>query len=428
MALSHGRPLQMQMHLSRPLSNSISRGYHLPLPLRRRRSPSCSLHAQYNPKFRRPYTTVLIVPTGVGASIGGFAGDALPVARALATVADCVISHPNVLNAAMLYWPMPNVLYVEGYALDRFAQGLWALQPVHQNKVGLVLDAGIEEDLRLRHLQVADATRASLGLPIIEYIVTDSPLKIETWFHPKCGNSTGRVKNINSLLRAVSSLVSHTDVNAIAVVARFPDDDSEDFETYRQGKGVDLLAGVEAIISHSIVEEFKIPAAHAPANLPFPPSALLSPKSAAEEIGYTFLPCVLAGLSNAPQYVTHPGSFVNGSVVADDVDSVVLPADACGGDATLAFSKSKRPNKPLIITVEENKTVLDDTPNKLGIKTMKVNNYWEAMGVIAAHKAGIDPKSLRKDAIHNIQNPSQLYNPIRNISTNGKGHYHKVCV
>lgn len=41
----------------------------------------------------------------------------------------------QVLNAAMLYWPMPNVLYVEGYALDRFAEGSWALQPVHQNRV-----------------------------------------------------------------------------------------------------------------------------------------------------------------------------------------------------------------------------------------------------------------------------------------------------
>ncbi|XP_078175090.1 uncharacterized protein LOC144568591 isoform X2 [Carex rostrata] len=374
-------------------------------------------------QFRRSYTTVLIVPTGVGASIGGFAGDALPVARALATVADCVISHPNVLNAAMLYWPMQNVLYVEGYALDRFAEGLWALQPVHQNKVGLVLDAGIEEEVRLRHLQVADATRASLGLPVIEYIVTDSPLKVETWFDPKCGNSTGRIKNPDSLLRAVNSLVNYTDVNAIAVVARFPDDDLEDFEIYRQGKGVDLLAGVEAIISHLIVEEFKIPAAHAPANLPFPPSASLSPKSAAEEVGYTFLPCVLAGLSNAPQYVTNKGSFVNGCVVADDVDSIVLPADACGGNATLAFSKSKRPHKPLIITVEENKTVLDDTPDMLGIKAMKVKNYWEAIGVIAAHKAGIDPKSLRRDAIDNIQNPAQLYSPIRNISTNGKEHH-----
>lgn len=41
----------------------------------------------------------------------------------------------QVLNAAMLYWPMPNALYVEGYALDRFAEGLWGLQPVHQNRV-----------------------------------------------------------------------------------------------------------------------------------------------------------------------------------------------------------------------------------------------------------------------------------------------------
>jgi Protein of unknown function (DUF3326) len=60
---------------------------------------------------------------------------------------------------------------------------------------------------------------------------------------------------------------------------------------------------------------------------------------------------VLAGLSNAPQYVTHPGLFVNGCIVADDVDSVVLPADACGGSATLAFSKSKRPNKVLSILI-----------------------------------------------------------------------------
>lgn len=45
-------------------------------------------------------------------------------------------------------------------------------------QVGLVLDAGIEEELRIRHLQVADATRASLGLPVHEYIVTDTPLEV----------------------------------------------------------------------------------------------------------------------------------------------------------------------------------------------------------------------------------------------------------
>jgi hypothetical protein len=50
-------------------------------------------------------------------------------------------SASQVLNAAMLYWPMPNTLYVEGYALDRFAEGSWALQPVHQNKVSDALSS-----------------------------------------------------------------------------------------------------------------------------------------------------------------------------------------------------------------------------------------------------------------------------------------------
>ena len=44
--------------------------------------------------------------------------------------------------------------------------------------MGLVLDAGIEEELRIRHLQVADATRASLGLTVHEYIVTETPLEV----------------------------------------------------------------------------------------------------------------------------------------------------------------------------------------------------------------------------------------------------------
>ncbi|KAL1568364.1 hypothetical protein AAHA92_03737 [Salvia divinorum] len=357
---------------------------------------SCSSSLLPN-KFKRAYTSVMIVPTGVGAAIGGYAGDALPVARALASVVDCLISHPNVLNAAMLYWPMPNVLYVEGYALDRFAQGLWALEPVHQNKVGLVLDYGIEEDLRLRHLQVVDATRASLGLPVVEYTVTDAALQVEKWVDPKTGKSTGRINRPDSLLRAVDAFVERSGVNAIAVVARFPDDDDDDdLDKYRQGKGVDVLAGVEAVISHLVVQKFGIPCAHAPALLPFPASPRLCPKSAAEEIGYTFLPCVLAGLSSAPQY-SLSGDSRNG-IVGCDVDSVILPIDACGGDAALAFA-TRKTKRPLIVVVEENETVLNDTPEKLGISAVKVSNYWEAIGVIAAHKAGIDPNSLRKDGI-----------------------------
>ncbi|MGL5197125.1 MAG: DUF3326 domain-containing protein, partial [Chroococcales cyanobacterium] len=97
--------------------------------------------------IQRPYTVMLIVPTGVGAAIGGYAGDALPIARAIAQVCDRLITHPNVLNGAQLYWPISNAFYVEGYGLDCFAKGEWGLQPVHQNRIGLILDCAIEPEL-----------------------------------------------------------------------------------------------------------------------------------------------------------------------------------------------------------------------------------------------------------------------------------------
>ncbi|KAK9095119.1 hypothetical protein Scep_026588 [Stephania cephalantha] len=403
MALQQTRPFISPLPFLTQRSNSRSASLQVSC-----RSSSSSSASSFSNKIERAYTSVAIVPTGVGASIGGFAGDALPVARALAAVVDCLISHPNVLNAAMLYWPMPNALYVEGYALDRFAEGLWGLQPVHQNKVGLVLDAGMDEELRVRHLQVADAMRASLGLPVVEYVVTDVPLEVETWFDPKCGKSTGRIKHPDSLLRAVNTLVKSAKVNAVAVVGRFPNETIEEMEEYRHGKGVDLLAGVEAIISHLVVKEFQIPCAHAPAIAPLPLSSSLCPRSAAEEIGYTFLPCVLAGLSRAPQYVVRTsGSSEHNCIFSSDVDSVILPIDAFGGDGALAFARRLK-NQPLMIAVEENETVLDDTPDKLQIEVVKVANYWEAIGVIAAHKAGLDPYTLRRNGINNLKCASVL--------------------
>jgi len=49
-------------------------------------------------------------------------------------------------------------------------------------------------------------------------------------------------------------------------------------------QGIDLLAGVEAVISHLVVKEFQIPCAHAPAMLPLLLTEDLCPKSAAEEV------------------------------------------------------------------------------------------------------------------------------------------------
>ncbi|KAH7284511.1 hypothetical protein KP509_34G057500 [Ceratopteris richardii] len=365
--------------------------------------------------LQRPYSSVLIIPTGVGASIGGFAGDGLPVARAMSSLCDNVITHPNVLNAAMLYWPIPNIQYVEGYALDCFAKGDWGLAPVHQNKIGLVLDLGIERDLQLRHLQVIDAASASLGLSIVDHVVTDKPLGVQKWINEETGQSTGQLLQPDSLMRAVDSLLYHSDANAIAVVARFPDDSLDDISDYRQGQGVDALAGVEAVISHMIVEKFRIPCAHAPALSPLPLNPTISPRSAAEEIGYTFLPSVLAGLSRAPQFIIRteqPEGFSHPqSLWAHDIDSIVIPINACGGAGTVAFSQAK--HKPLLIAVEENETVLDDTPEKLQIEVVRAANYWEALGIIAAHKAGVHPMSLRRFREKDVGHCYTVSKPLR---------------
>jgi len=338
------------------------------------------------------FNVVLLVPTGINAAIGGYAGDALPVARAIASIADNLITHPNVLNGASLYWSMPNVLYTEGYALDRMAKGDWGLRPVRSNRIGVILDRAIEPDLELRHRQAIAAAQATLGLNITDILVTDSDLGVELRSGDS-GATWGTIANLDSLLRAAEKLIKVSQVQAIAVVARFPDDcDREALQNYRQGKGVDALAGAEAVISHAIVREFAIPCAHAPALQPLPLDATVSPRAAAEELGYTFLPCVLVGLSRAPQIITHRNLLRFNDITSDDIDAIVTPHSACGGAGLLALNCL--PNVQTIF-VKENLTALNVTPEMLGLRGITVNNYWEVIGVLAAIKSGINPHSLR---------------------------------
>ncbi|NJL66742.1 MAG: DUF3326 domain-containing protein, partial [Microcoleus sp. SM1_3_4] len=141
-----------------------------------------------------------------------------------------------------------------------------------------------------------------------------------------------------------------------------------------------------------IVRTFQIPCAHAPALLPLPLDPHLSPRSAAEEIGYTFLPCVLAGLSKAPQFTTQKADERSQlPITADRVDAVVIPATACGGSAILSWSGRSTVQ---IIAVRDNTTRMQVPPEKLGIKALQVNSYLEAIGVLVAMRAGISPASL----------------------------------
>ena len=169
-----------------------------------------------------PLPTLMVVPTGIGCAVGGYAGDALPSARLMAAASGCLITHPNVMNGAALYWSDSRIHYVEGYGLDRFAAGDWALRPVRCQRIGLLLDAGIEAELAQRQIQVAEACRATLGLDIGPVLRSDQPLGVSLHSGPS-GASWGSLERPDALLRAGERL-RDAGATAIAVVARFPED------------------------------------------------------------------------------------------------------------------------------------------------------------------------------------------------------------
>ena len=343
-----------------------------------------------------PLPTLMVVPTGIGCAIGGYAGDALPSARLLAAASGCLITHPNVMNGAALYWSDSRIHYVEGSALDRFASGDLALRPVRRQRVGVLLDAGIEADLRLRHLQVVDGCRATLGLELGPVVTTDVPLGVSLR-QGESGASWGSLERPDALLRAGEALRA-AGATAIAVVARFPEDpESEALAAYRGGSGVDVLAGAEAVISHLLCAHLGIPCAHAPALSPLELNPDLDPRAAGEELGTTFLPCVLVGLSRAPDLVPLSSVAAAGPLLtADQIGAVVVPAGALGGEAVLACVERGVPlipvHNPSVLSVHADALGLTEA----GATVIPASSYVEAAGFVLALREGISPAALQR--------------------------------
>ena len=208
------------------------------------------------------------------------------------------------------------------------------------------------------------------------------------------GSSWGTIERPDVLLRAGEQLVA-AGATAIAVVARFPEDpESEALAAYRAGSGVDALAGAEAVISHLLVRHLGIPCAHAPALLPLPLDPALDPRAAAEELGHTFLPCVLVGLSRAPDLVPLVYSAMRGTAPmlhAAQLGAVVAPAGALGGAAVLACAERGIP----LISVA-NPCLLEVTAEALGLAAIPASSYAEAAGLVLALREGIDPAALTR--------------------------------
>ena len=348
------------------------------------------------------YPTLFIIPTGIRCEIGGFAGDALPTAKLLAAACGCLITHPNVMNGGTLSLNDEKILYVEGFSLNRFAKGEIALRKVNKQRIGIIFDSSIENDLLIRHLQAVDACVATLGICVDSYEITDKPLGIVIK-NDVSGVSDGHIANPKSLIKAGEKL-KRKGATAIAIVGQFPEDiNDEATNLYREGKGVDSISGVEAIISHLVSKFLKIPCAHAPALNPIGLNKKLDPRAASEEIGYTFLPSVLIGLSKAPDLVEIPCKNQEISIHPDQVKSIVAPRGALGGEAVLACME-----RGLKIIAVDNQCILNvDNEIMKYPNLVEVDNYLEAAGILLTERYGLNLKSLKR--------PLQQFRELGNI-------------
>ena len=338
--------------------------------------------------------TIFIVPTGIGCEIGGFAGDALPSAKLLASASGCLVTHPNVMNGGTLSETDDRILYLEGYSLDRFAKGEIGLKKVNQQKIGIIFDSDIEKNLLTRHLQVADACISTLGINVCSYAITNNPIGVVI-SNKISGTSSGYIKNPMELINAAKRLVKEG-ITSIAIVTKFPDNlDSNDIELYRKGNGVDSIAGVEAVISHLISKYLRVPCAHAPALPQIDVEESLDPRAASEEIGFTFLPSVLIGLSKAPNLIELPSQGISDVLYPNQVEALIVPHGALGGEAVLASME-----RGVNIIAVRNSSALNVFNSHFNYPYLtEVNNYFEAAGLLLSLREGINPKSIRRPIV-----------------------------
>ena len=265
------------------------------------------------------------LPTGIGAKIGGYAGDIGHIVREYSKYFK-VIVNPNAVNGGILSAVNQNMLYVEGYAFDEFICGNIALDESKMpDKIGVLFDCAIPKDILNVHINTLNALKLVMGFDILDPCYTKMPVGVE--FSIKNAISSGAISNPTTLLEGAKELINKG-AQAIAAVCYFGED--ADDENYSNGTGIDPIGGVEAVISHLITKELKIPCAHSPAFYDIDISRRIeNPKVASECVSSTYLPCIIQGLARSPKISKDKG------ILNKDIKCLVVPDGALGSKAVL---------------------------------------------------------------------------------------------
>ena len=348
------------------------------------------------------FNVILLVPTGIGAKIGGDAGDAAPVARLIGAMCDNLITHPNVVNASDINELPDNSLYVEGSILTRLMMGTVGLQRVRSNRVLLVIDEHDDDYFTDSAVNSASAARTTLGLDC-SVIKMRHNVSMKTRYSSS-GRAIGEVDGLEKLLQDLRARRHTFDAIAMSSVIQVPGGLQID---YFNEDITNPWGGVEAILTHAISSVFEVPSAHSPMmenrEILNTELGIVDPRKAAEAISMTFLHCILKGLHKSPKIITDTKAMAYSGVISvEDISCLIIP-DGCVGLPVLAAVEQGIP----VISVKENannmKNNLSELPFEPG-KLFIAENYLEAIGIMGALKSGVTLESVRRPLSPTIVN------------------------
>ena len=360
------------------------------------------------------FNVAMLIPTGIGAAIGGHAGDATPVAQLMASVCDNLVIHPNVVNASDINEMPANALYIEGSVLCRLIMGTVGIQPVRANQVLVLLHPHPDRVFTNLAINAVNAARSSYGLNCPRVIEMDRPLVMSPDYTGS-ERAAGTVEGFENLCYLLDKYRGEYDAIAIASVISTPLHYYSDY-FWSDGDMVNPWGGVESMLTHTISSMYDLPSAHAPmlesqAVLDIE-TGVVDPRMAAEVISVSFLQCVLKGLQRSPNIIRDPEAMRDpGVLTARDISCLVIP-DGCLGLPTFAALEQGIQ----VIAVRENVNLMKNDLEALPWASGQlhiVDNYWEAAGVLSAIRTGIEPSAVRRPlrSILLEQTPTSLSMP-----------------
>lgn len=348
----------------------------------------------------RPYgprVVVSILPTGVRAEIGGFAGDATPCTNLLAAACDHLVTNPNAVTASDLYFARDNVHYVEGNLVCRFMLGQLDLGLVGRRPVSLVVERPVDEAFRINVLNAVNAMRTVGGIEV-DPVVFTGRIETRSTFAEQ-GHASGSYGDLGALLRGLR-VACADGVRPVGVVSSIEVPQSVREAYYRGEPLPNPWGSAEAILTHTATTYCPTTAAHSPLLLDYDHTmfgTLGDPRDGAELISSAFLCSMVQGLSRSPVPIpaSTPAGLGEARLSAAHVRAVVMPLTTVGNIPFFAALDRRIP----IILVRGNPTAGCVDPERLGIdpthhRIHVVESYTEAAGLLLAMKEGIAPASL----------------------------------